>query len=142
MLGYVDASLDAEAFDEDDYYRTGDLGVIDEDGYVVITGRLKDVIIRTGENVSAKEVEDLLFTHPDVADAAVIGVPDERTGERVCALVVSVEGAEPTLDAIVTHLKAAGLRNQALPERLELLDALPRNPAGKVLKRQLQARYR
>ncbi len=142
MLGYVDASLDAEAFDEHDYYRTGDLGIIDEDGYVVITGRLKDVIIRNGENVSAKEVEDLLFTHPDVSDAAAIGVPDERTGERVCALVVPVEGAVPTLAAIVAHLKAAGLRNQALPERLELLDALPRNPAGKVLKRQLQDLYR
>ena len=142
MLGYVDASLDVDAFDENGFYRTGDLGVIDDDGYVVITGRLKDVIIRNGENVSAKEVEDLLFTHPDVSDAAAIGLPDERTGERVCALVVPVQGAEPTLDAIVAHLKAAGLRNQALPERLELLDVLPRNPAGKVLKRQLQDRYR
>lgn len=142
MLGYVDASLDEEAFDAEGYYRTGDLGIIDEDGYVVITGRLKDVIIRNGENISAKEVEDLLFTHPQVADAAAIGLPDARTGERVCAVVVPTEGAEPTLDALVAHLKAAGLRNQALPERLERVDALPRNPSGKVLKRELQDRYR
>jgi cyclohexanecarboxylate-CoA ligase len=141
MLGYVDPSLDAEAFDADGYYRTGDLGIIDEDGYVVITGRLKDVIIRNGENISAKEVEDLLFTHPDVADAAAIGVPDERTGERVCAVVVPAPDAAPTLDGLVGHLRAAGLRNQALPERLEIVDALPRNPAGKVLKRELQDRF-
>lgn len=142
MLGHVHAALDAEAFDAEGFFRTGDLGLIDADGYVEITGRLKDVIIRNGENVSAREVEDLLFTHPEIADAAVVGLPDERTGERVCAVVVPVEGAAPTLDAIVAHLKAAGLRNQALPERLERLAALPRNPAGKVRKRELQDRFR
>ena len=78
MLGYVDGSLDAEAFDADGYYRTGDLGVVDADGYVTITGRLKDVIIRHGENISAKEVEDLLFSLDGIADAAVIGLPDDR----------------------------------------------------------------
>lgn len=142
MLGHVDAALDAEGFDADGFFRTGDLGVIDVGGYVEITGRLKDVIIRNGENVSAREVEDLLFTHPEVADAAVVGLPDERTGERVCAVVVPVEGSAPTLAAIVAHLKAAGLRSQALPERLERMAALPRNPAGKVRKRELQDRFR
>jgi acyl-CoA synthetase (AMP-forming)/AMP-acid ligase II len=137
MLGYVDASLDADAFDEEGYFRTGDLGVIDAEGFVTITGRLKDVIIRNGENISAKEVEDLLFTSPEVADVAVFGVPDERTGERVVASVVAAEGATPTVDSIGAFLRAEGLRTQALPERVDLLDALPRNPAGKVLKREL-----
>ena len=138
MLGYVDESLNADAFDANGYFRTGDLGVIDEDGYVTITGRLKDIIIRHGENISAKEVEDLLYTCADVADVAVFGVPDERTGERVVAAVVPTEGASPTVQSIGEFLKAAGLRNQALPERVDVIDALPRNPAGKVLKRELQ----
>jgi acyl-CoA synthetase (AMP-forming)/AMP-acid ligase II len=137
MLGYVDAALDDEAFDGERYLRTGDLGVIDADGYVTITGRLKDVIIRNGENISAKEVEDLLFTCDEVADVAVFGVPDDRTGERVVAAVVAAPGATPTVDSLATFLRAAGLRTQALPERVDLLDALPRNPAGKVLKREL-----
>lgn len=137
MLGYVDATLDADAFDANGYFRTGDLGIIDDEGYVTITGRLKDIIIRNGENVSAKEVEDLLFTCPDVADVAVFGVPDERTGERVAAAVVAAPGATPTVYTLADFLRSAGLRNQALPERVDLLDALPRSPAGKVLKREL-----
>ena len=88
MRGYLDAALDEAAFDEDGWFRTGDLGVIDEDGYVRITGRLKDVIIRKGENVSAQEVEDLLYEHEQVADVAVIGLPDDERGEMVCAVVV------------------------------------------------------
>ncbi|MEM7139807.1 MAG: AMP-binding protein [Actinomycetota bacterium] len=142
MLGYVDASLDADAFDANGYYRTGDLGVIDEQGFVVITGRLKDVIIRNGENISAKEVEDLLFAHDEIADVAVVGLPDERTGERVCAVVVVADGVAHDVDAIAAYLRDAGLRNQALPERVETVEALPRNPAGKVLKRELQERFR
>ncbi|GJM37222.1 MAG: cyclohexanecarboxylate-CoA ligase [Acidimicrobiales bacterium] len=142
MLGYVDAALDADAFDADGYYRTGDLGIIDEEGYVVITGRLKDVIIRNGENISAKEVEDLLFAHEGVADVAVVGLPDERTGERVCAVVVAADAAaELTVGGLGASLRDAGLRTQALPERVEVVDALPRNPAGKVLKRELQERF-
>jgi len=141
MLGYVDASLDAEAFDDRGYYCTGDLGIIDAEGYVVITGRLKDVIIRNGENISAKEVEDLLFAHPDIADVAVLGLPDERTGEKVCAVLVVSGDAAPTVETVAAFLSEAGLRSPALPERVELLDALPRNPAGKVLKRQLQQTY-
>jgi len=137
-VGYVDASLDSEAF-VDGWLRTGDLGVIDADGYVRITGRLKDVIIRNGENISAKEVEDQLFTHPKVADAAVVGVPDERTGERVCAVVTSADGAEPLdFGEMVSFLSDLGLRRQAIPERLEHVAALPRNPAGKVMKEVLK----
>ena len=76
MRGYLDSTLDADAFDEEGFFRTGDLGVLDEEGYVVVTGRLKDVIIRHGENISAKEVEDLVYQHTSVADVAVVGIPD------------------------------------------------------------------
>ena len=94
------------------------------------------------ENISAKEVEDLLFTHPKVGDAAVIGLPDPKTGERVCAVVVPAEGQEAiSFDEMVDFLTAEGLRKQALPERLEHVDVLPRNPTGKVVKYQLRDRY-
>jgi len=138
MKGYLDSALDADAFDEDGYFRTGDLGKL-VDGYVVITGRVKDIIIRKGENISAKEVEDLLFTHPNIADAAVIGLPDASSGERACAVVVA-KGAI-TLDDVGRFLTDKGLRKQAIPEQLEFVDALPRNPAGKVLKQDLRKRY-
>ncbi len=132
MLGYVEAGLDAAAFDEHGYLRTGDLGHLDDDGYVVITGRQKDVIVRNGENVSAKEVEDLLGTHPAVADVAVIGVPDDRTGERVCAVIVPSPGSSVDLDEIRRRLVEAHLRVQAVPEQLLVLPALPRGATGKV----------
>ncbi len=142
MRGYLDASLDAAAFDEEGYFRTGDLGRIDERGNVVITGRLKDVIIRKGENVSAKEVEDLLYLHPAIADVAVIGLPDPDSGERVCAVVQLAEGADGlAFEDMVAFLKGEGLMNQKLPEQLELGDLLPRNPAGKVLKHVLREQY-
>jgi cyclohexanecarboxylate-CoA ligase len=142
MLGYVDAELDVEAFDAYGYFRTGDLGTVDSDGFVRITGRLKDIIIRKGENIPAKEIEDLLFTHPGVADVAVVGLPDADRGERVCAVVVPADGAAPLeFAAIVAFLRAAGLMTQRLPEQLEVVDVLPRNPTGKVLKRELVARF-
>ena len=142
MKGYLDTSLDAEAFDEEGWFRTGDLGRIDAEGMVTITGRVKDIIIRNMENISAKEVEDILFTHPDVADVAVIGVPDPKTGERVCAVVVPADPAQPlTFDSMVAHCREAGLMTQKLPERLELVDALPRNPTGKILKFELRDRF-
>ncbi len=143
MRGYLDSSLDAEAFDEDGYFRTGDLGRLDERGNVIITGRVKDVIIRKGENVSAKEVEDLLYTHPSVGDVAVIGLPDPESGERVCAVVQTAPDAEAiTFEQMVTHLKTEGLMTQKLPEQLEIIDAIPRNPAGKVLKHVLKDQYK
>ena len=142
MKGYLDAALDDEAFDEDGYFRTGDLGEQDEDGYVTITGRLKDIIIRKGENISAKEVEDLLFTHPKVADVAVIGLPDAASGERACAVVVLDDAGDPlTQDEMRAHLTGAGLMIQKVPEQLEIADVLPRNPTGKVVKHELRARY-
>ena len=139
--GYLDESLNAEAFDEDGYFRTGDLGEL-RDGYFVITGRLKDIIIRKGENISAKEVEDLLHTHPKVAEAAVIGLPDAKLGEMCCAVVASRDADDGLgFDEMVSFLKEKGLRNQAIPERLEPVQALPRNPTGKVLKHVLQEQY-
>jgi len=142
MKGYLDASLDAEAFDDEGYFRTGDLGVLNERNMLAITGRLKDIIIRKGENVSAKEVEDHLYAHPKVGDVAVIGLPDAASGERVCAVVATAEGAEALeFDEMVEFLKAEGLMVQKVPEQLELVDVIPRNPAGKILKRDLQARY-
>lgn len=143
MKGYLDASLDADAFDDEGYFRTGDLGRLDERGNIVITGRLKDVIIRKGENVSAKEVEDFLYLHPKVADVAVIGLPDPDSGERVCAVVQTAEGEEPiTFQEMVEHLRGLGLMNQKLPEQLEFIDVIPRNPSGKVLKHVLRDQYK
>ena len=142
MKGYLDESLDADAFDEHGWFRTGDLGHLDAEGYLTITGRLKDIIIRKGENISAKEVEDHLYQHPKVGDVAVIGLPDPSSGERACAVVSVAEGAEPLgFDEMVEFLKGAGLMVQKIPEQLELVDAIPRNPAGKVLKHDLRDRY-
>jgi cyclohexanecarboxylate-CoA ligase len=140
--GYLDSSLDAEAFDDEGFFRTGDLGVQRADGHIVITGRLKDVIIRKGENISAKEVEDLLFTSPDIADVAVIGLPDPVSGERACAVVVPADPeSPPTLEDIARFCRAEGLMTQKHPEQLEVVDALPRNATGKVLKHELRKQY-
>ncbi len=141
IRGYLDPSLDAEAFDADGYFRSGDLGIVDEDGYVTITGRLKDVIIRHGENISAKEVEDLLYAHPAVADVAVIGLPDPTTGERACAVVATHEGSSFAMVDMVEYLRGRDLRAQAIPEQLELVPAVPRNPAGKILKHALREQF-
>src|SRR6202044_3652260 len=116
--GYTDPQMTAEAFDADGYFRTGDVGHIRPDGHVVLTGRLKDIIIRKGENISAKEIEDLLYAHPKVGDVAVIGLADRERGERVCAVVETAVGSEPlTFDEMVQHLKAAGLMRQKVPEQ-------------------------
>jgi acyl-CoA synthetase (AMP-forming)/AMP-acid ligase II len=140
-MGYLDSSLDAEAFDDEGWFRTGDLGVIDDGGWVSITGRLKDIIIRKGENISAKEIEDLLHAHPAIADAAVIGLPDERSGERACAVVVVRDGQSVTLPEMVEFLRAHELSMHKIPEQLEIVAALPRNPTGKVLKKDLRVTY-
>jgi non-ribosomal peptide synthetase component E (peptide arylation enzyme) len=100
------------------------------------------VIIRKGENISAKEVEDLLFTHPKVADVAVVGLPDAERGELACAVVVPAAGADAlTMAELKDHLLAAGLITRKLPERLEIVEGLPRNPSGKILKFELQKRF-
>jgi len=138
--GYLDTSLDSEAFDADGFFRTGDLGRLDAEGYITITGRLKDVIIRKGENISAREIEDLLYTHPKVADAAVIGLPDPVLGERCCA-VVACRGEPLGFGEMVEFLAEQRLARQKLPEQLELVDHVPRNAAGKIEKRALRERF-
>ncbi|MFD7707697.1 class I adenylate-forming enzyme family protein [Streptomyces sp. NPDC059785] len=141
--GYLDPAQSAEAFDEDGFLRTGDLGHLTGSGHLVLTGRRKDVIIRKGENISAKEIEDLLHRHPDVGDVAVIGLPDAERGERVCAVVERPpDGGELTLPAVTSYLRAQGLSVHKLPEQLEVVDALPRNETlRKVLKYRLRERY-
>ncbi|MFE8014402.1 class I adenylate-forming enzyme family protein [Streptomyces antibioticus] len=141
--GYLDPAQTAAAFDADGFLRTGDLGRLTASGHLVLTGRLKDVIIRKGENISAKEIEDLLAAHPAVGDVAVIGLPDAERGERVCAVVEQPAGAEAlTLAAVTSYLRAAGLAPHKMPEQMEVVDALPRNDTlRKVLKYKLRERY-
>jgi acyl-CoA synthetase (AMP-forming)/AMP-acid ligase II len=138
--GYLDTSLNADAFDDDGFFRTGDLATLDEQGNLRIVGRLKDIIIRKGEKISAKELEDVLFSHPGVGDVAVVGIPDPESGERCCAFVIPRPGRDdPTLDEVVAHCRDAGLAKQKWPERLEVVDDFPRNATGKVLKHVLRA---
>jgi acyl-CoA synthetase (AMP-forming)/AMP-acid ligase II len=138
-VGYLDPSLNA-AFTPDGFFRSGDLGVVDAAGFLRITGRRKDVIIRKGENLSAKGIEDDLAAHPEVADVAVVGVPDPQSGERVCACVVLRPGAERlTLAEVRAFLEARGVMRQKIPEQLEILPELPRNATGKVKKHELRA---
>lgn len=130
-------------FDPDGFLITGDIGHLRPTGHLVLTGRIKDIIIRKGENISAKEIEDLLHTHPDVADAAVIGLPDPVRGERVCAVIEQPPGATPpTLPQLTAYLRTQGLAPHKLPEQLEILEELPRNEAlRKVLKYRLRERF-
>ncbi|MFI5799459.1 3-phosphoshikimate 1-carboxyvinyltransferase [Streptomyces sp. NPDC051677] len=141
--GYLDRpDLTAEAFTRDDWYRTGDLAVIDENGFVRITGRVKDVINRGGEKVPVAEVEQLLFGHPSVDDVAIVAMPDGRLGERACAFVVLKPGAELGFDDMRRYLDRRQVAKQYWPERFERVAALPRNPVGKVQKFELRARAR
>ncbi|MFI6103680.1 class I adenylate-forming enzyme family protein [Streptomyces sp. NPDC051310] len=141
--GYLDPAQTAAAFDADGFLRTGDLGHLTGSGHLVLTGRRKDVIIRKGENISAREIEDLLHRHPAVRDVAVIGLPDAARGELVCAVVEQPDGAAGlTLEDVTAHLRAQGLSVHKLPERLEVVDALPRNDTlRKVLKYRLRERF-
>ena len=141
-VGYLEPALNA-AFTADGFLRTGDLAVMDATGFLRITGRRKDVIIRKGENLSAKGIEDDLAAHPKVADAAVIGLPDAQSGERVCACVVLRAGAgRLTLAEVRTFMEGHGVMRQKIPEQLELLAELPRNATGKVRKDVLRQRLR
>jgi acyl-CoA synthetase (AMP-forming)/AMP-acid ligase II len=143
MLGYTDPAANDAAFDEDGWFRTGDLGVLRADGHVRLTGRLKDVIIRKGENISARELEELLFAHPSVGDVAVIGLPDAERGELVCAVIEAPgSGDAITFDEMVAYLGEAGLMRQKIPERLEVVEKLPRNETlNKVLKYKLREQF-
>lgn len=134
-LGYTDDALTEQAFDADGWYRTGDVGVIDDDGYLTITDRKADVIIRGGENISALEVEEVLLAMAAVAEAVVVAAPDERLGERAAAVLRIREGHDtPTLDEVREHFKAAGVAIQKWPEEVHRVDDYPRTASGKVQK--------
>jgi cyclohexanecarboxylate-CoA ligase len=141
FLGYLDPALDAETFDDDGWFVTGDLGRRDEGGFVTITGRRKDIILRGGENISAKEVEDHLFDHPSVAEIAVIGYPDPVMVERVAAVVVPSPREEVRLDELAAWLRDRGIAMQKIPERLIVVPDLPRTPSGKIQKFRLREMF-
>jgi acyl-CoA synthetase (AMP-forming)/AMP-acid ligase II len=139
FLGYQDPSADTDAFVDATWFRTGDLGRFDEEGYLVVTDRVKDIIIRGGENISAREVEEALAGHPAIAEVAVCAVPDDLWGESVCAVVVPRHGATaPTLQELDETATAAGLGAHKHPTRVVVTDGLPRTAAGKVRKRDLR----
>jgi cyclohexanecarboxylate-CoA ligase len=142
-VGYTDPAANDAAFDADGWFRTGDLGVLRADGHLRLTGRLKDVIIRKGENISAREVEEVLFSHPKVVEVAVVGLPDPERGELVCAVVELATPGEPlTFEEMTAWCRAAGLMMQKVPERLEIVDRLPRNESlNKVLKFRLREQF-
>jgi cyclohexanecarboxylate-CoA ligase len=139
MLGYYDDPVEtAKLYTADGYSRSGDLGFMDDESFVRVSGRIKDIIIRGGINVSSREVEDLLIQHPSVVDVAVVSMPDARLGERSCAYVVAKAGTAPTLQGLTDFLRAKEIAVQKLPERVELIDALPMTAMGKVRKNLLR----
>ena len=141
MAGYWNRPEEtARTLSADNWLRTGDAGIMDEDGYVYIQDRIKDMIISGGENVYPAEVESALYGHPDIADVAVIGVPDDRWGEAVKAVVVRRPGLALEADGVIAYArdKIAGFK---CPKTVDFIDALPRNPSGKILRRELRAPY-
>jgi non-ribosomal peptide synthetase component E (peptide arylation enzyme) len=132
-VGYVDAGATHASFDTAGFFHTGDLGRRTADGAIVITGRKKDLIIRGGENISAKEIEDILINHPGIREIAVVAMPHCRLGETVCAFVIPGE-RRPSLPDLLSHLETAGIARQKFPERLEIVDEMPRTAAGKIKK--------
>jgi long-chain acyl-CoA synthetase len=138
VRGYFNNPEATAAAFRDGWFATGDLGRLDDEGYLYVVDRLKDVIIRGGENIYAAEVEAALYEHPDITEAAIIGVPDERYGEEVGAVVRLRDGAGLSEDDIRTHV-AGRLASFKVPTRVWITqEELPRNAAGKVLKRELR----
>ena len=143
FVGYTDAHLTKAAFDDGGWYHTEDVGVLDDDGYLAITDRRKDIIIRGGENVSAQEVEELLLRMGGVAEVAVVAAPDARLGEHACAVLRLLPGAaEPSLAEIRSHLDQCGLARQKWPEEIHSVEEFPRTASGKIQKFVLRERLR
>jgi acyl-CoA synthetase (AMP-forming)/AMP-acid ligase II len=138
---YLDPERTAATFD-DGWVRSGDLATIDAEGYLTVVGRKKEIIIRGGMNITPREIEELLLAFPEVDRAAVVGLPDERLGERVCACVVLHPGERLELTDVVARLRTIGLATFKLPERLAVLDALPMTASGKVQKFEIVQRLR
>jgi acyl-CoA synthetase (AMP-forming)/AMP-acid ligase II len=139
LVGYLHEEDELESFDSQGYFRTGDLARWVDDAYLVVTGRAKDIIIRNGENISPKEVEDILIGHPQIAEIAIVGVPDPRTGERAFAVIVPRSAPGPDVEALRNFLEAQGVAMFKAPETVVIWDSLPKNDAGKVLKHQIRA---
>lgn len=141
MIEYFhDEQETASLFTPDGFSRSGDLGKMDEDGFVRVTGRLKDIVIRGGLNISAREIEEHLLAHPAIANVAVVGMPDERLGEKVCVYAVAADAGNPlTLEELTSYLKEHKVAAQKLPERLELVTELPMTATGKIQKHVLRA---
>jgi acyl-CoA synthetase (AMP-forming)/AMP-acid ligase II len=139
-LGYAGDEYNAEAFEDDGYFHTGDLAMRDANGALVITGRSKDLIIRGGENISPREVEDALHEHPAIHEAAVVAMPHPRMGETGCAFVVLEAGVSLDLAGVSAFLDGTGMAKQKYPERLEVIDDFPRTAAGKIRKNVLRER--
>ena len=143
FLGYADADQNAEAHTEDGFFHTGDIGRKTPEGAVLITDRKKDIIIRGGENISAKEIEDCLHLHPKVKEAAVVAMPHQRLGEGVCVFVILQTDSESlSLEEVAAFTNDQGLARQKIPERLEVVEDLPRTPSGKVRKDRLRVQLR
>ena len=139
LVGYLHPEDETGSFDDGGFFRTGDLGRWEDDEYLVVTGRAKDIIIRNGENISPKEIEDILAGHDGIAEIAVVGIPDERTGERACAVIVTADQPAPALTDLRELLMRQGVAKFKIPEQVEIWDALPKNDAGKVLKHRIRA---
>jgi acyl-CoA synthetase (AMP-forming)/AMP-acid ligase II len=144
FAGYLAASQAPDPFDDEGFLKTGDVFVIDgeQNEFLRYVDRAKDLIIRGGMNIAPAELETLIASHPSVAEVAVVGCPDDVLGERVCAVIATRPGTTITLPQLVEHLNGQEIASYKLPERLELRDALPRNPVGKVLKRDLRDELR
>src|SRR5690606_9972574 len=141
MLGYWEQpDKTAEAIDTARWMHTGDLAVMDEDGYVQITGRIKDMVIRGGENVYPREIEEFLYRHPDIQDVQVIGVPDEKYGEELMAWVIMREGAEPLTAEAVREFCAGKLAHYKIPRYVHVVDAFPVTVTGKIRKVEMRER--
>lgn len=139
MLGYINSEMNAEAYTEDGWFRTGDIGVIDAEGFLTMVDRKKDIIIRGGENISSKEVEDIAARHPAVMECAVVGYRDISMGERVALCVRLHPGQAITLEEVAAHFADAKVARQKTPERLLVLEAdFPRTPSGKIVKTRLR----
>ena len=141
FAGYLDDPDATAAAIVDGWFRTGDLGTVDEQGFVTIVDRKKDLIIRGGFNVYPREVEEVLSRHPAVAQVAVIGVPDPEQGEEVCAVVIAAPSAGPIDPSEIVSWARSRLGGHKYPRRVEVLDALPMGPSHKVLKRELRTRF-
>jgi acyl-CoA synthetase (AMP-forming)/AMP-acid ligase II len=140
MLGYWNQAEATGKAVRSGWFHSGDAGYLDRDGYLYIYDRVKDMIISGGENIYPAEVENALFSHPAVADVAVIGVPDDKWGEAVKAVVVRKPGAEVTPEALMVYARER-IAGYKVPRSVDFVDALPRNPTGKILKRELRKPY-